>query len=529
MDRKFYTDDFERMLKEMSDEFKMYPSKRIWNSIYNNIHPQRNWPSIGVSISLIFTLILIGHLNTLNPALNSKLASIQTVYSNTNSIFSNPIIFSSKFIDKSLDDNQTTTLDENDLGTNQPINSNKANSNQSITQLRNISTNKKLSNKVNESDILNNHQAISQIQSSSSKDYQDLNKLVQSLNNSTKNSIELSSEKTSTEIALEQISSIPPSQKSKYGYLMNTISENEINHKGIKNDISEDLQNEINSLKQKGLSQNNQELVSAKDKQWIKNYALHNRRATKKWAGKLSSMAYATPSVVYRSLSNNPNYFVNTNSNSVSSLSSANQALREEVNQMPAMGLEIGTGLQYSIFKNLNIKAGLQLNYTRYSTKAFANSHPFSTTITLHDFVSNTNYEVYETTPYSNKSGLEAIKLHNETFQFSMPIGADLKLAGNENIQWNVGATIQPTFVIGGKNYLISSDKRNFVNEPSLLSRWNLNAGFETFITFKSNGLTWQIGPQFRTQLFSTNSKQYVIEERLLNYGFKVGVSKLIK
>jgi hypothetical protein len=37
MDRKFHTDDFERLLKEMSDEFKMYPSKRIWNSIYNNI------------------------------------------------------------------------------------------------------------------------------------------------------------------------------------------------------------------------------------------------------------------------------------------------------------------------------------------------------------------------------------------------------------------------------------------------------------------------------------------------------------
>ena len=104
-----------------------------------------------------------------------------------------------------------------------------------------------------------------------------------------------------------------------------------------------------------------------------------------------------------------------------------------------------------------------------------------------------------------------------------------MKLAGNEKLQWNVGATIQPTFVVGGKNYLISSDYRNFVNEPSLFRRWNLNAGFETFITFKSKGLSWQIGPQFRTQLLSTNSKQYVIEEKLLNYGLKVGVSKIIR
>ena len=100
---------------------------------------------------------------------------------------------------------------------------------------------------------------------------------------------------------------------------------------------------------------------------------------------------------------------------------------------------------------------------------------------------------------------------------------------GNEKLQWNIGATIQPTFIVGGKNYLISSDKRNFVTDPSLLNKWNLNAGLETFISYKSNGLTWQVGPQFRTQLFSTNSKQFVIEERLVNYGIKLGVSKIIQ
>ena len=529
MDRKFHTDDFERLLKEMSDEFKMYPSKRIWNSIYNNIHPQRNWPSVGMSISLIFTLIIVGHLNTSKPTLDSRLASIQPVYSNSNSILFNPIVFSSKFIDKSIADNQTTILNGNEIGSYQLINSNKLNSNLTITRQLNTSSNKQLSNKVIGSNILENHQEIAQIQSSSSKEHSYLNKEVQSLSNLTKNSIELIAEKTSTETGLGQISYITPSEKSNFEDLMNTTSKNEIGRRNAKNDISEDLQNEINSLKQKGLSQNNQKLISAKDKEWIENFALHNRKATKKWAGKLTTLAYVTPSVVYRSLSYNPNYFVNASSNSPASLRSANQALSKEVNQTPAMGLEIGTGLQYSILKNLSIKAGLQLNFSRYSTKAFENSHPFSTAITLHDFKSNTNYEIYQSTPYSNQAGLEAIKLHNESFQFSLPIGADLKLAGNENVQWNVGASIQPTFVIGGKNYLISSDKRNFVKEPSLLNRWNINAGFETFITFKSNGLTWQIGPQFRTQLFSTNSKKYVIEERLLNYGFKVGVSKLIK
>ena len=194
MDRKFHTDDFERLLKEMSDEFKMYPSKRIWNSIYNNIHPQRNWPSVGMSISLIFTLIIVGHLNTSKPTLDSRLASIQPVYSNSNSILFNPIVFSSKFIDKSIVDNQTTILNGNEIGSYQLINSNKLNSKLTITRQLNTSSNKQLSNKVIGSNILDNHQEIAQIQSFSSKEHSYLNKEVQSLSNPTKNSIELIAE-----------------------------------------------------------------------------------------------------------------------------------------------------------------------------------------------------------------------------------------------------------------------------------------------------------------------------------------------
>ena len=529
MERKFNTDDFERLLKEMSDEFRMYPSKRIWNSIYNNIHPQRKWPSIGMSISLIFTLILVGHLNTSNPVLVSQLASKQLEYQPAHTKLANSISFSSKFLDQSRGDNQTTLLPPTDLGSNAIVNPDKEDYNQSVPHLQNITSNKKASAKDIEHDALVNHQAIAQIQSLSNKDNQHLNKAIQSVSNYSKHSVELIVANNSTEIALEPNSSLATSQKSNIGDLLNIISENEISRKDLTSNLSEALQNETNSLNQKGLSQNNPSSISMKDKEWIENNAINNRKAPKKWAGKITTMAYATPSVVYRTLTNNPDFFVNPNSSSSVSLSTANQALKENLNQLPAMGLELGAGLQYSILKNLSIKGGVQLNYTRYSTNAFANSHPFSTAITLHDFVSNTNYEEYKTSPYSNKSGLEATRLHNETFQFSLPIGANLKLAGNKKLQWNVGATIQPSFVLGGKNYLLSSDNRNFVNEPSLLRRWNLNAGFETFITFKSKGLSWQIGPQFRTQLLSTNSKQYVIEEKLLNYGLKVGVSKIIR
>ena len=71
MDRKFYNDNIEHLLKEKSDEFRMYPSKRVWHSIYNDLHPGRKWPSIAVGMLLIIALLLIGYLNT-NDNLNNK-------------------------------------------------------------------------------------------------------------------------------------------------------------------------------------------------------------------------------------------------------------------------------------------------------------------------------------------------------------------------------------------------------------------------------------------------------------------------
>ena len=245
----------------------------------------------------------------------------------------------------------------------------------------------------------------------------------------------------------------------------------------------------------------------------VESYALYNRPATKKWLGKLGWQIYITPSVVYRTLKNSlPN----------------EQNINNTIVQKPALGLEIGGGIISTVFKNVKLKTGLQLNFTRYNAEAYENSHPVATSITIRSEMGQT-YQESRSTPYSNNGGISPIKLHNETFQISIPMGMDVVLAHINNLQWSVGATIQPSYIIGGKSYLISSDKRNYIKESSLLNRWNLDAGFETFISYKTNGYTLQFGPQFRKQLFTTNDKSYFIQEHLNNYGFKFGISKLIK
>ena len=269
---------------------------------------------------------------------------------------------------------------------------------------------------------------------------------------------------------------------------------------------------------------NNITALSQSEKAWIEDFAMHNKPAAKKWAGKLSLQAYITPSVVYRKLQNNAADKMltgNTNSNY------NNFNAEDAVTHKPSFGVETGLSLQYDVARKIKVKAGLQLNYTRYNAHAFETNHPIATSVTMNADNDMLTYEVFKTSNYSNAFGISPIKLHNETYQLSLPIGADFKLASLDNLSLYAGATLQPTVILYGKSYIISTDRRSYVQDPSLLNRFNLNAGFETYISYKTNsGYTWQLGPRYRTQIFSTNTKLYSVEERLQTFGFKIGVTK---
>src|SRR6187551_755412 len=75
MEKEFYTDEFEQLIKEKADQFRMYPSKRVWHSIYNNLHPSRRWPSVVMSLLLLTSLSLIGYLNTGDNTINRQINS----------------------------------------------------------------------------------------------------------------------------------------------------------------------------------------------------------------------------------------------------------------------------------------------------------------------------------------------------------------------------------------------------------------------------------------------------------------------
>ena len=522
MDRNIHTDDFEQLLKEKSDEFRMYPSKRVWHSVYNNIHPARKWPSIAMSITLISALFLVGFLNTNNSNKTESLLSKNKIL-NTNVLSaknSSPLLPTS--IDKNLlnkPDNIHSINKIRSKNNNLSFNNKKNSQTPAIAKLRSNTLNPKTiivknTSKSNTKDlVLNEHKPSVSVKENI------LNDVIQFENSTIKVDKSLVDE-------VPTLSKLPASG----------VDNNLEKYSGDNNvfDLAKNLNtiaDNLNAENNINLAANNKQTISTDEKNWIENYALYNRPGTKKWANKLSLQTYATPSIVYRTLHSNADFTNNVARTTTPFASSTTDTdVNTSVNQKASIGFEIGSGIEYIIFKGVKLKVGLQLNYTRYNSNAFQNTHPVAAKLSMHDYNTNSSYEEYRTTPFSNQSGLEATKLHNETFQISLPIGADIKLIGNENLQWNVGFSVQPTYVPAGRSYLISTDRRNYVGDNSMINKWNLNAGFETFVSFKSdNGITWQVGPQFRTQLFSTNSKRFDIQEKLINYGIKVGISKTIK
>ena len=55
-ENNFYSDEFEQLIREKTEQYKMYPSEQVWKGIHSSLHTKRKW-FIG-SMSLLVTGIL---------------------------------------------------------------------------------------------------------------------------------------------------------------------------------------------------------------------------------------------------------------------------------------------------------------------------------------------------------------------------------------------------------------------------------------------------------------------------------------
>lgn len=199
------------------------------------------------------------------------------------------------------------------------------------------------------------------------------------------------------------------------------------------------------------------------------------------------------------------------------------------VNHKPALGFELGTHAILPLGNRVSFKGGVQFNYSKYDIRAYKVPSERAT-IALNSRIEGLPGDPLTSfTDIRNFGGNSVEELKNQYYQLSMPVGFEVRIFGNEKLQFNVASTIQPTYLLNKNTYLITTDYKNYTKAPSLVRRWNVNAGAEAFVSYSKGDVKWQIGPQFRYQLLSSYRDEYPIKEYLMEYGIKVGITKTIR
>ncbi len=507
MEKRIYTDNFERFIKESADDFKMIPSKRVWHSIYNDLHPSRKWPSVLMCLLLFTGVLFIGYENA---------DSITTLTSEKKTTKNNTPLASleNKNIQQAISTNTT-----------KEISINKKNTNSTIQPASSVLS----SNKVSSSTLSGAESNVNGKKASITSFY-----VV--TNNPTKNSELINSKPSVTKANTKQTNaSITKIEASSESTTIDEFITNELrNNNGVVTTTENNLQNvvakspqnenKINQLPKKdtkpGAKKDNLNLAvqegskqkNIKKKNWIKNASME---------------FYATPSIGYRTMSPGPQYDANpfSSNTTIPTIGSTNFDAANPMNHNAALNIETGFNIAYATSKRVKLKAGLQLNLTNYGITSNITSHPSPTTLaTINPTTQAVEYSSVASYIANNTNATD--KIHNTTYQLSIPLGGYYKVLDKARFDVFVGGSVQPTYVFGGKPNVISSDRKYYVNESYLLRRFNMNTAAEAYINYKVGDLNFLAGPQFRYQLFSTYNKNIAVSEKLYNIGFKVGVSK---
>ena len=238
---------------------------------------------------------------------------------------------------------------------------------------------------------------------------------------------------------------------------------------------------------------------------------------------KVGFQFYFTPTISYRRLSENKSFLRNGPANSPLYRAAASNDVNNVVKHKPNIGFEIGFTAKYPVAKKVNLRAGLQLNVNRYALRGYS-ANTSVATIVLNNST-NTADSLNTVSNISNVEGEQADWLENFYFQVSAPIGAELILNKSDKVKFGIATTIQPTYMFSERAYVISTDYKSYSEVPDLTRKWNVNTSFETFVSYSTGRLSWQVGPQVRYQLLSSFVSKYPVKENLFDFGLRVGIS----
>ena len=476
MEHKNNNNEFEHFLKDSIENFIMIPQRKVWYGIYNHLHPEKKWPSIAVCFCILVSIMHLGISNNKN--INAETQTAKNAALNKQNIFDAQIV-----------KDNTVALNQNTV--------------KNIAQ--SIITDD-ISNTTNNSTTI-----INQIEGSlraelDKKMYASFytqDKFSVAIQNST---IEEDEINTFNTVAVKE--NIIEEEKT-------TAQNNTIPKKTI-------LESLTTTTKRENKSETNEKKVDPKP---VDNFASFAKTVIiPKLRNKKEISYYVTPSIGYRvlvqkevsPLSVSPSSFNGVGSGITLPNVGSYLAIQDE----EAFNIEIGAAVSHKLNSKFKLTTGVQVNYTNYISKATSLDHPTQNAIAS----SRSAGLEYRSMDFSSNPG--KLSLNKTTLQISVPIGVEYKVLGNDNVNLNVAASVQPSYVVAGSGYVLSADTKYYVSEKDLLNRFNASASLETFISVKTaSGIHFNVGPQVRYQLFSTYKKNYNFSEKLYNVGAKIGVS----
>jgi len=403
MENYYNIDSLEQFLKDSLTDFKMQPKKRVWKSIYNNIHPSKKMPSAFTSLIILVSIFSLG-INNAGKQGSKKIPVNTTIVASV-----------------------TNAIDAKEIST--------TNKSTSIETLLTQTFSKKK------------------------------NPLVSNLILSHKNQF----------------------QKHTFenNFKSSPISSNSMLLKATDHKI--DFHSSL--------------IADKKDFSATNVYSIAKDHST----GLLSYELYAAPSISYSNIENKES------ANTLNTLDQTDK--NRNYSYSNNLNFEAGGAVLINITKAIRVKAGMQLNYSRYKLK-------------------DNNFDNASTAKSSFFSAADLGKTMNlgddnsinySSYQISFPIGTEFEIAGNNWLHWYAGAGIEPTYRIGDYS---ATDNFNAFNQSDK-RKWNINTSVETFLSLKiSNGAYLNAGPQLKYQLLSNYDKTYNYNEKFYNIGLKLGISR---
>ena len=488
MEDNFNQTDFEEFLKEQVKNHRMYPSDTVWRDISKNLHGDKKWPALTIAAFTLLsaTIAICIHFTTkpdisaIKPADELKNSTLRNSQDNTvlNNLPSSVSLYK---------DNDEFPLQSKEATTISPGTSMVNPTNKVIAQ-----------NKIAATKGRENKKTIEARAAYVSAKKHPFPKIIDAhiaLNSKAENK-DLSESSNSPIHENEIININTPKQTQPPGEIPKTV--NDFNDKNMVDGYFHDYKN---------------------DK------SLYTTSKPKTLRNKFGFQIYVAPSVSYRKLTEDWSMLkegTNTGPVGLNYVADVNNVVRHK----PGNGIEAGVSILYNLTNKFRFKSGLQFNVRQYSIEAYRSSTELASIALIGDHGIDT---INTVAVYRNNNGYSPAELVNRYYQLAIPIGVEWEIIGNKRIRLNVAGSIQPTYLINHNAYILSTNFKNYSENPEMVRSFNINSNIETFISFKVGDFKWQLGPQLRYQPYSTFIREYPIKEHLMDYGIKFGLSKTFR